>query len=66
MIIRPETPQDYEAIRRINIAAFADQPYSNQTEHLIVEALRKAGAMEISLVAEVEAADHAGPAGGVV
>lgn len=52
MIIRPETPDDFSAIRAINIAAFAEHPYSHQTEHLIVEGLRSAGALEISLVAE--------------
>jgi hypothetical protein len=52
MIIRPETTLDYIAIREINIAAFADQPFSQQTEHLIVEALRAADALTISLVAE--------------
>ncbi len=40
MIIRPETPGDHESIRDILIAAFASHPYSHQTEHLIVEALR--------------------------
>ena len=54
LIIRPETSNDYQAIREINTAAFADHPYSHQTEHLIVEALRAAGALTISLVAEVE------------
>jgi len=54
MRIRPETPYDISAIRDINIAAFADLPISNQTEHLIVEALRAAGALEISLVADAD------------
>ncbi len=54
MIIRPETRNDYQAIREINIAAFSDHPYSQHTEHLIVEALRAAGALTISLVAEAE------------
>jgi len=52
MRIRPETPADLAAIREINIAAFADHPISQQTEHLIVEALRQAGALAVSLVAE--------------
>ena len=52
MIIRPETPDDYLAIHRINIAAFADHPFSRQTEHLIVDALRDASALTLSLVAE--------------
>jgi putative acetyltransferase len=54
MQIRPETEADYAPIRRIHIAAFADHPYSKQTEHLIVEALRAAKALSISLVAEVK------------
>ena len=40
MIIRPETPQDYDAIKQVNIDAFANHPFSQQTEHLIVAALR--------------------------
>jgi putative acetyltransferase len=53
VIVRDETPHDFSAIREINIAAFKDHSYSQQTEHLIVEALRDAGALELSLVAEV-------------
>ncbi len=52
MNIRPETPVDIEAIRRVNVEAFQNHPVSRQTEHLIVEELRRAGALEISLVAE--------------
>lgn len=52
MVVRPETERDVEGVRRVNIAAFEAHPYSRQTEHLIVEALRKAGALEVSLVAE--------------
>jgi putative acetyltransferase len=54
MIIRPETANDYAAIRNILIEAFADHPYSHQTEHLIVEALRAAGALTVGLAAEVD------------
>jgi putative acetyltransferase len=54
MIVRPETPADHMAIRDVNVAAFLDHPFSQQTEHLIVEALREAGALEVSLVAEVD------------
>jgi len=54
IVIRPETPADFAAIREINIAAFLHHPFSQQTEHLIVEALRAAGALEISLVADVD------------
>ena len=54
MIIRPETANDYDAIRNLLIAAFADHPYSHQTEHLIVEALRADAALVAPLVAEVD------------
>jgi putative acetyltransferase len=52
VIVRPETERDLEGIREVNIAAFQGHPYSQQTEHLIVEALRAGGALELSLVAE--------------
>ncbi len=52
MIVRPETEKDLAAIQSINVAAFADHPFSHQTEHLIVNALRDAGALTLSLVAE--------------
>jgi putative acetyltransferase len=51
MKIRLETPADHAAIRNILLAAFANHPYSRQTEHLIVEALRAANAMSVGLVA---------------
>jgi putative acetyltransferase len=54
VIIRPERPQDLEAIRRVNVAAFEGHQFSQQTEHLIVEALRAADALEVSLVAELD------------
>lgn len=54
LIVRAETEDDIAAIRRITIAAFADHPFSQQTEHLIIEALRNAGALELSLVAEID------------
>ena len=52
MLIRPEQPSDYDSIQTINIEAFADHPFSQQTEHLIVNALRDSNALTISLVAE--------------
>lgn len=54
MHIREETPADYDAIRGILIAAFADHPYSRQTEHRIVEGLREDGAVFLALVAEIQ------------
>jgi putative acetyltransferase len=54
MIVRPESPRDVEARRRVNIEAFRDHAFGRQTEHLIVEALRAADALDVSLVAEVD------------
>jgi putative acetyltransferase len=54
VIVRPETERDLDGIREVNIIAFEGHPYSQQTEHLIVEALRGGGALELSLVAEYD------------
>lgn len=54
VIVRSETPGDLKATREVNIVAFAHHPFSRQTEHLIVEALRAAHALDVSLVAEIE------------
>jgi putative acetyltransferase len=54
LIIRSETQHDYDAIREVTMVAFEHHPFSHQTEHLIVEALRVAEALELSLVAEVD------------
>ena len=51
MIIRDEMVNDGSAIRSVVAAAFKDMPFSRQTETAIVEALRRTGAMTISLVA---------------
>lgn len=53
MIIRKETSSDIGAISEITKAAFASCPYSHQTEQFIIIALREAGALTISLVAQV-------------
>lgn len=50
--IRPECLSDENAIGEVTRQAFASHPYSHQTEHFIIEALRKARALSISLVAE--------------
>lgn len=49
--VRAEAAEDADQIRIVNIEAFRDHPVSRQTEHLIVDALRSAGALEVSLVA---------------
>jgi len=51
MQIRPECPEDAAAIGILTDAAFKDVPHSDQTEAKIVEALRTAQALTISLVA---------------
>jgi putative acetyltransferase len=52
--IRPETPVDAGAIETITLAAFLDAPHTSRTEHLVIRALRDAGALTISLVAEAD------------
>jgi len=54
MIIRKETVSDIEAISEVTIAAFQNIAISNHTEQFIINALRNANAMTISLVAEVD------------
>ncbi len=49
--IRPETPADADAIRALTAAAFAGAPHSSGTEAAIIDALRAAGALTLSLVA---------------
>jgi putative acetyltransferase len=53
MIIRSEMESDVEVIFNVTISAFKNHPYSHQTEQFIIDALRAAGALTISLVAEV-------------
>lgn len=52
--IRSEKNTDTEAIGAVTIAAFKPLEISNQTESFIVAALRAAGALTISLVAEMD------------
>ncbi|NUO76498.1 MAG: N-acetyltransferase [Lysobacter sp.] len=49
--VRDERSDDHDAIRAVVAAAFADHPHSQQTEHRIVDALRAADALTLSLVA---------------
>ncbi|SIQ03696.1 putative acetyltransferase [Rhizobium sp. RU20A] len=51
MIVRPEEPQDETAIRALIAAAFVGHPHSDGSEPAIVDGLRAAGALTISLVA---------------
>jgi len=54
MIIRKETNADIDAIANVTIAAFKTLQISNHTEQYIINALRAAGALTISLVAEID------------
>ncbi|MCG2765817.1 MAG: N-acetyltransferase [Desulfarculaceae bacterium] len=54
MIIRGETSADIEAIKEVTIAAFKTLPISQNTEQFIIKALRAAGVLTISLVAEID------------
>ena len=54
MIVRKETQSDVGAITYITKAAFKNHPYSNNTEQFIINALRAANALTVSLVAELE------------
>lgn len=53
MIIRNEMESDVEVISEVTKAAFENHPYSHQTEVFIVNALRAANALTVSLVAEL-------------
>ncbi|TXH74900.1 N-acetyltransferase [Thiobacillus sp.] len=53
IVIRDETGADLGAIRDVTAAAFKTLAISNHTEQFIVEALRAASALTVSLVAEV-------------
>jgi len=50
--LRHETPNDIAAIEAVTVAAFADAPHTSHTEQFIVRALRAAGELTLSIVAE--------------
>ncbi len=54
IIIRSETDADASAISEVTVAAFKTLEISNHTEQFIVLALRAAGALAVSLVAEMD------------
>ena len=49
--LREETPADIAAIHAVTAAAFRDTPHASGTEANIVDALRRAGALSLSIVA---------------
>lgn len=53
VLIRTETNADIDAITEVTSAAFETLEISNQTEQFIIEALRAAKALTVSLVAEL-------------
>ncbi len=54
IVIRSETNADVSAITEVTVAAFKTLEISNHTEQFIIEALRAAKALTVSLVAEVD------------
>jgi len=54
VVIRNETDADVDAITEVTIAAFKTLEISHHTEQFIVTALRAAGALAVSLVAELD------------
>ena len=55
IVIRDERDTDVVAIQDVTQAAFESMEISSHTEQYIIEALRAANALQISLVAELEA-----------
>lgn len=53
-VIRNETDANVSAITEVTVAAFKTLEISNHTEQFIIEALRAAKALTLSLVAEVD------------
>jgi len=51
--VRPERPGDEQAIEAVTAAAFLDAPHTSHTEQFIVRELRRADALAVSLVAEL-------------
>ncbi|BAO88646.1 GNAT family N-acetyltransferase [Caballeronia cordobensis] len=56
--IRKETAKDIYTIESLTEKAFLEMPYSSHTEHFIVNALRRADRLTLSLVAIESATDE--------
>ena len=54
LILRVERPEDHAAIYALTAAAFADMPYAGGDEQDVVNRLRDAGALHLSLVAVLD------------
>ncbi len=53
-VIRDEVPTDASVISEVTVSAFSNMEISSHTEHFVVDALREAGALSVSLVAVVD------------
>lgn len=54
MIVREERPDDVDPIRALTTRAFAGMAFSDGSEPAIIDRLRAAGALTLSLVADME------------
>jgi putative acetyltransferase len=54
VIIRNEVESDIPVIAEVTEAAFKTCPYGDHTEQFIINAMRAAGALTVSLVAEID------------
>ena len=54
VLIRDEKDTDYRVISDVTKSAFETMEISNHTEQFIIEALRSAKALTVSLVSEVD------------
>ena len=54
ILLRPERPDDADAIRALTETAFRTAPHADGTEHIIIDRLRTAGALTLSLVVEAD------------
>jgi putative acetyltransferase len=54
VLIRPERPDDHDVLGALITAAFAGKPYAEGDEAGLLAALRRCGALALSLVAELD------------
>ncbi len=53
LVIRKERPEDHSAVTEVTVEAFTYLGMGEVTEHQMIERLRQAGALSVSLVAEL-------------
>ena len=54
VLIRSETPADREEIEAMTASAFLNAPHTSHAEQYIIAALRRAGKLSVSLLAEAD------------